>query len=645
MNSIEKLAHLKELLALEKEEDVRLFREMVLRKSLKQRTEKGTTWYPLHILRMYYGIGDRLMVELQHLSPPKKNTGTFQSGSVVSLFGMQGDQTINRLTGVISGMKENMMRIALGIDYVPDWFQDTRLGVDLEFDDKTYLEMNRALERVMNPDKEEERLRELREALIGKKTPGFERNWEVTYANPTLNDSQNRAVQRILEARDVAIVHGPPGTGKTTTLVQAIKEVLLHEHQVLVCAPSNTAVDLLTLRCATEGLSVVRLGNPARVDEDILDLTLDGRVMQHDDYGALKKLRKDAEEARSRAVKFKRKYGSREQQRRRQLLRDSRELKQLSRQLEDFILHQVLHRSQVLLTTLTGAANSNLKNKHFHTVFIDEAGQALTPAMWIPLLKANRVIMAGDHHQLPPTVKSQKADKQGLSKTLFEEVIEAHPHTAVMLETQYRMHDHIMRFSGQMFYDNKLVADAGVASHLLGEGFEAIEFVDTAGCGFTEQKNPDTLSTFNTEEAQLLLRHLAMLFIRMEKEIPAQLNDSFNVGIIAPYKQQVKTLARQLAKSPLLESYTRYVTVNTVDGFQGQERDVIYISLTRSNKKGEVGFLKDIRRMNVALTRARKKLVVIGDSATLGNHPFYEDFFKYAESLGAYRSAYEFAAE
>ncbi len=306
MNSIEKLTHLKELLALEKEEDVRLFREMVLRKTLKERVQKGTTWYPLNIQRMYYGIGDRLMVELHNPSPPKKNTGTFQSGSVVALFGMQADQTIGRLTGVISGMQEQLMRIALAIDYIPDWFQDARLGVDLEFDDKTYQEMNRALDRAIDPHKDEERLKELREILIGKGTPSFERDWQVTYHNPDLNASQNRAIQRILEARDVAIVHGPPGTGKTTTLVQAIKEVCHHEHQVLVCAPSNTAVDLLTLRCEREGLSVVRLGNPARVDEEILDLTLDGRVMHHDDYGALKKLRKDADEARKRAVKFKR---------------------------------------------------------------------------------------------------------------------------------------------------------------------------------------------------------------------------------------------------------------------------------------------------------------------------------------------------
>ena len=274
-------------------------------------------------------------------------------------------------------------------------------------------------------------------------------------------------------------------------------------------------------------------------------------------------------------------------------------------------------------------------------MFIDEAAQALAPACWIPLLRSGRVIFAGDHFQLPPTVKSLEAAREGLSRTLMEYIVESRPEVAVMLDTQYRMHQDIMGFSGERFYEGNLKAHESVKFHQLGEGFEPVCFIDTAGCGFEERKNPETLSTSNPEEGLLLLKHLALLFNQIEAKIPDVLERPFSVGIIAPYKQQVRSIRDQLLDSPLLSSYTDYISVNTVDGFQGQERDVIYISLTRSNDKGEIGFLKDVRRMNVALTRARKQLVVVGDSATLGEHPFYAAMLTYMEKIGAYHTAWE----
>ncbi|MCI4666975.1 MAG: AAA domain-containing protein [Bacteroidia bacterium] len=640
MTSTEKIAHLQELLKIERAEDLRIYQNTVLKRSLKERIKKGVTWYPVMIKKMYFGLGERLTIELDRADGGTK-TGSFQTGSVVSLFGNAEDQPIGKLTGVISMLKPKEMKISLSIDNAPDWLSHTKLGVDLDFDDKTYQEMNQALGKVKDPQKNE-RLKELREVLIGDSKPNFFNEWNVFYHNPDLNPSQNKAVQQVLEAKDVAIIHGPPGTGKTTTLVQAIKETILREHQVLVCAPSNTAVDLLTLKCLEQGMDVVRLGNPARVDETLLSHTLDGAITNHHDYPSLKKLRKDAEQARKKAAKYKRKFGNQEYQKRKELFREARELRAMANQWEGHILHQIINNTQVITATLTGAAASVLGSKRFHTLFIDEAGQALEPSCWIPILRANRVIMAGDHCQLPPTVKSREADKGGLSRTLFEQVIEEKEGVAVMLDQQYRMNEKIMAFSGRKFYDNKLIADKSVKHHLVGENFTPVEFIDTAGCGFDEKKNPETLSTGNPDEANLILKHLALMCNQIEKECPEVFEDEFKIGIIAPYKEQVKIIKAQLDQIPMLHQYSKRITVNTVDGFQGQERDVIYISLVRSNQKGEIGFLQDIRRMNVALTRAKKKLVLVGDSATLGNHPFYEDFLNYVEGLEAYKTAWEY---
>ncbi|MFK7922984.1 MAG: AAA domain-containing protein [Bacteroidia bacterium] len=638
MKAIDYLKGLRELLEIEKEEDIRLFQETVLRRSLQERVKNGISWYPVQVNRVTIGMGQRLMLEIEYNRKDDQQSG-FQPGGIVSVFGILESKEEGRMNGVIASVRKNIMRVALGGEHIPQWIKHSKIGIDQAFDDKTYQEMDRALVKTIDPGKNE-RLAELREKMLGPSKPEFSK-WDVRYYNDALNRSQNEAVEKALEAKDVAIIHGPPGTGKTTTLVAAIAEVVRRENQVLVCASSNTAVDLLTLRCHEQGIHVVRIGNPVRVEEQLQDLTLDSVITQHSDYPSLKKIRKDAIQAKEQALKFKRNFGQSERQKRQELLKEARQLKDMAHRLEDYILFQTLQRAQVVTSTLTGAGSKVLKGNRFHTVFVDEAGQALTPAVLIAMEKAQRIVMAGDHHQLPPTVKSMKADKGGLSKTLFEHVIDAKPETAVMLNRQYRMHEQIMGFSANQFYGGKLEADPSVRFHVLGDNFPALEFIDTAGCGFVEKQNTRSLSTYNPEEGDLLLKHLAILFNQIEAEIPERLDQGLTVGLIAPYKAQVRALENQLNASPMLSTYLTHIKVKTVDGFQGQERDVIYISLTRSNKKGEIGFLKDIRRMNVALTRARQKLVVVGDSATLGNHPFYAAFLQYIEDIGAYHSAWE----
>ncbi|MEM7370513.1 MAG: AAA domain-containing protein [Bacteroidota bacterium] len=632
--------HLLELLKLEREEDLRQYQELVQNRPLKKRIETGSTWYPIALNKSYIGLGEKIVLEIDNLRKDIRSNPPFQVGSIVSVFGTLSDQEVGRASGVVARFKKHGMRIVLGTEQFPDWLFHAKLGVDLGFNDRTYREMEYAVNQVLGA-KRDSRLYELSNILLTEDKPEFYQ-WKVNFRDPNLNLSQNQALQNALEARDVAIIHGPPGTGKTTTLVHLIHEVSKRENQVLVCAPSNTAVDLLTLRCSEMGLAVLRLGNPARVEERLLNLTLDGSIAEHSDFPSLRKLRAEAENIRTQALKHKRKYGAKEAERRRAMLKEAREFKKLAHQLEDYITHQVLSRTQVIATTLTGSAHSLLKDKHFHTVFIDEAAQALEPACWIPVLKSDRVIMAGDHCQLPPTVKSTQAEKKGLGRTLFEQIIDK-KEVSVMLKQQYRMHQQIMGFSGKTFYDDQLEADASVANRVIGPNFPPLEFVDTAGCGFDEQRDPQTQSVSNPDEAQLLLRHLATLLIQVQQEVPLLIEQRISIAIIAPYKQQVRTLREQLHNSPLLSDFLPLISINTVDGFQGQERDIVYLSLTRSNRKGEIGFLRDIRRTNVALTRAKQKLVVIGDSATLAKHPFYSDFFDYAEELDAYRTAWEWA--
>ena len=449
---------------------------------------------------------------------------------------------------------------------------------------------------------------------------------------------QQSAVAKIVAANELAIVHGPPGTGKTTTLVQAIKTLLQQEHgKILVTAPSNAAVDLLTEKLTDTGLNVVRIGNPARVNERQLAVALDSKIAAHPGAKEIKRLKKQAAEYRDLAHKYKRNFGPQEREQRKALFVEARNISAEVEKTEQYIIDDVLAKAQVITATLVGANHYSVRNLKYHTVVIDEAGQALEPACWIPVLKARKLVMAGDHCQLPPTIKSDQAAQEGLSKTLMEKCVKLHPEAVVLLEEQYRMHQTIMGFPSGEFYGNRLQAHATVAHRLLFPGDQPLLFIDTAGCGFDEKWEGTSLS--NPEEAHFLIKHVAHLV----KELNAFFKpDNFpSIAVIAPYRHQVELLKEEVRSFRILQEVAASISVNTIDSFQGQERDVVYISLTRSNAESSIGFLSEIRRMNVAMTRARKKLVVIGDSATLSQFPFYADFITYAQEHHAYQSAWE----
>lgn len=639
---MEELITLQSLLKIEKNEDYTQYKEHFLKHNISHRKKKGLTWYPIVIVNTEIGFGEYLIIELERtteLNEPHQ----FKGGKGAALFSnVDHDGKSPTLNGIIKFVAGNRLKLVLTVDELPDWAYEGKLGLNLLFDENSYKEMEIALHKVLIAEKS--RLSELRDVLLGKKNPSYEER-DASLIISTLNASQNEAVRNIVAARDVAIVHGPPGTGKTTTLVQAIRQTLKHEKQVLVCSPSNTAVDLLTEKLSEQGIDVLRLGNPVRISENILSKTLDAKIAAHPSYKDLKQYKKMAEEYRSMAQKYKRKFGREEREQRNLLFAESKKILHEASMLEEFIIDEQFDKTQVIACTLVGSANKALRNKQFSTVFIDEAAQALEPACWIPITRANRVIFAGDHFQLPPTIKSKTAELQGLGKTLFEKCI-GYPQVSVMLNTQYRMHEDIMNFSNSKFYGNHLKADITVKDTRLSYNeqepllYSPFDFIDTAGCGYSEILNTESLSTSNPEEASLLLNHLSSLLEQYEQT--AHMEKRISIGIISPYKEQIQYLTENIPSFPILEKYQKQIVIKTVDGFQGQEKDIIYISLVRSNDKGEIGFLSDARRMNVALTRARKKMVVIGDSATLSYHPFYKDFLNYVETIHAYKSAWEF---
>lgn len=635
MTSHEQLLKQLELINLERQADLEQYRQKVLLRSLTQRVKEGVTWYPVRLLRDYIGTGERIIIELERHATEQPHS--FQSGKLVSVFSnATGKPEKNHMQGVINYVKDNLVVITINPDELPDWLDEGQLGVDVMFDEMTYKEMEFALKSVIKA--EDNRVAELREIFLGSVIPALSQATTETNA-PHLNETQQKALQKIAQAQDVAFIHGPPGTGKTTTLVQAIVQTERTEGQVLVTAPSNAAIDLLVEKLSEQGLNTVRIGHPARVTEQTLSKTLDARIAAHPHYAELRGLRKRMEQARKEAGKYKRTFGHHEREQRRLLKEEARLLKSDADTLEFYIVNDVLQQAQAICCTLVGASHPVMRGRKFKTVFIDEAAQSLEAACWIPILRSQRVILAGDHCQLPPTIKSAEAAKAGLAVTLFEKGIEKHPQAASLLKVQYRMHEAIMKFSSQWFYNDKLIAHPSVKAGLLRPNQMPVDFTDTAGCGYVEKQDPESLSRFNEEEAVLVIRHVENLVgeIGIEEWIQQELT----MGIITPYRAQVDELTKLAEASPILESLHKLVSINSVDAFQGQERDVIVISFVRSNEKAEVGFLRDIRRTNVAMTRARKKLIMVGDSATLGNHPFYLALLEYVQTNGFYRSAFE----
>lgn len=627
-----------DLIKMERKADLEYYRNKVLYRSLHDRKKEGVCWYPVVIKRNYIGAGERLMIEAERTSELNQ-AHVFQSGKVISLFAnIPGrEERQDSISGVVNYASDNKMVITLNVDDLPDWIDEGKLGIDLLFDEAIYRDMEAALRKVIAA--EGDRLEEMREIILGDKETRFE---EKKYPrNEKLNESQNQAMFNALNAKDLAIIHGPPGTGKTTTLVQVIREKLKEEPQVLVATSSNAAVDLLTEKLDAEGVNVLRLGHPARVTENIINRTLDAQVANHKNYRDLKLLRRKAEEVSQLAGKYKRSFGRSEKEQRKRLRREVKELRNDSNSFERYIIRDIVENTQVFACTLTGANHHVLMKKFFGTVFIDEAAQALEPACWIPIMKAHKVIFAGDHQQLPPTIKSFEAARAGLSETLFQKGIRR-KNVDRMLKKQYRMNEVIMNFSNGHFYNGELKADESVRRHRIIPEEEPMEFIDTAGCGYAEQQDEETLSRFNTEEADLLLKYMDELLQKLAMQ--DQLDPQLSIGIISPYKAQVTYLKKNSLNYKYLTEHREKITINTVDSFQGQERDVISISLVRSNEMGEIGFLGDERRMNVAMTRARKKLVMVGDSATLGTNAFYSELLDYVNEVKAYKSAYELMA-
>ncbi len=638
MNAHEQLLKTLQLIQMERQADLEYYRQKVLLRSLHERTQEGTTWYPVKLKRDYIGTGERLILELERTTQLEQ-PHAFQSGKSVSLFSNAGGNPgKDHTNAVVNYVRDNVMVITLNGDELPDWIEDGLLGIDVMFDEMSYREMEFALKEVLQADGN--RVAAFRDIFLGDRSSQLKKeNVPQHEIASDLNDSQREALEHVLQTSDVAFIHGPPGTGKTTTLVHAIYQTIRHEKQALVCAPSNAAVDLLADKLEEKGLQVLRIGHPARVTEQSLSKTLDARIAAHPHYQELRDLRRKMEQVRTNAFKFKRKFGYHEREQRKMLLQEAKLLKSDADALEFYIINDLLQKSQVICATLVGSSHPILRGKKFGTAFIDEAAQALEPATWIPLLRCERAILAGDHFQLPPTIKSADAARQGLSRTLFEKGIEKHPDRSFMLTVQYRMHEDIMTFPSLYFYNNKLSAHESVRRHTLPVSIQPVEFIDTAGCGFEEIQDPETLSRYNPEEAQLVIRVVEDLI--NEINIDQWADAAFTMAVITPYRSQVDELKKLADASAVFEPIRKKISIDTVDAFQGQERDIIVISFVRSNNNGEVGFLGDIRRTNVAMTRARKKLILIGDSATLGSHPFYLELLEFIQARQFYKSAFE----
>ena len=638
------LAFLEDLLALEQAEDLTQYQQQVLETPLKERQRKGSTWYPVRLSETRIGTGGKYVIRLQRNSEFNQ-PHSFQTGGSAALFwNAPAGQKTPQLPGIILSVDQDSMELQVQADELPDWTDERLLGVDMLFDENSYREMKFALGRVKAADDKSNPGR-LRNVLLGfqeAKFSGKAASPEAASLLQHLNDSQRNAVLHMLQAEDAFVLHGPPGTGKTTTLVAAVQAALCGSTQVLVCAPSNAAADLLTERLAAAGVKVLRIGNPARISEEILPYTMDHLIAAHADAKEIKRLRKLAYELKRMAWSYKKYYDRSEREQKQAMLKEAKSILQQIAGMEQYVLDGARDKTQAFVCTLVGASSQFLKGKEFDWVFIDEAGQAMEPASWIPVLKAKRLVMAGDHCQLPPTVKSKEAARQGLEQTLMEKFLaRSSEESRAMLEVQYRSHRDIMAFSSGWFYQGKLQPWEGVAEALLPapqeDATRPLVFIDTAGTGFEEVFHPESTGLSNPGELDLLRRHL-----RSWLEQQGEISRPLQIAVISPYREQAERLKSALARMEKPFSGRVKIRCGTVDGFQGQEADLVYISLVRSNERSEIGFLRDIRRMNVAITRAKKRLVLIGDSATLAGFGFYDKLLEYLGEKALYQSAWEF---
>lgn len=632
ISPIQSLQEQRRLVQIEYEEEKRTFSELSARIGLTRLAERGNAWLGISVSRSYYNSLNQRVVEITRPEPDNEDDHNFEYGRPVAFFVLtdsDGPKPVFPFTGTVSFVDGDRMVVA-----IPEIADVSRLssaavaGVMLSFDETSYRTMFEAIDRTM---KAKGRLAELRDLIYSRRKVG-----ELTFAPlgfSYLNPAQQTAVNKVLCAKDVAVVHGPPGTGKTTTLVEAIAETLRREPQVLVCAQSNMAVDWICERLVDRGVHVLRLGNPSRVNDKMLSFTYERRFESHPDYPDLWGIRKAIRELRSA-----KRRGSDQWHQKLDRLRSR------ATELEIRINQDLFNSAHVIASTLVGSASRLLDGMRFSTLFIDEAAQALEAASLIPMRRACRVVLAGDHCQLPPTVKSYEAMKAGLGKSLMERIVENHPEAVTLLTMQYRMNHEIMKFSNEWFYGGAMTAAPEVRNRGILDLDTPIEWIDPVMEGrfpsrpyptlaMDEDAAPEDLPAFkealageshgriNRDEAEFSILILRNYIEKIGKQ--RFLDERIDVGLISPYRAQVQYLRALIKRTPFFRPFRHLISVNTVDGFQGQERDVIIISLVRSNDEGNIGFLRDLRRMNVAMTRARMKLIIIGSVATLTRHPFY----------------------
>lgn len=611
------------LLRMEYEYEKEEFKRQTENMGVARKMKRGLCWYPATPGRSYYNSLNQLVIEITHT----ENTDiehNFEFGRPVCFFRQSADGKITYMnfTATVSYADETrMVAIMSGAGAVMEVQETDNLGVQLYFDETSYRTMFEALEDTLRS--KGNRLAELRDILLGTSKAGFRELYPVRF--PWLNSTQETAVNKVLCARDVAIVHGPPGTGKTTTLVEAIYETLHREPQVLVCAQSNTAVDWISEKLVDRGVNVLRIGNPTRVNDKMLSFTYERRFENHPLYPELWSIRKNLRELGSRARRGS--YDEREGVRSRM----SR-LRDRATALEIQINAELFDGAHVIASTLVSSNHRLLNGRRFGTLFIDEAAQALEAACWIAIRKADRVVLAGDHCQLPPTIKCYEAARGGLERTLMEKVVSNKPAVVSLLKVQYRMHEEIMKFPSQWFYNGELEAAPEVRYRGILDWDTPIHWIDTSEMDFKEEFVGETFGRINKAEADLLLSELKIYINRIGGN--RILEEKIDIGIISPYKAQVQYLRSKIKADASLKPYRSLFTVNTVDGFQGQERDVIFISLVRANEEGQIGFLNDLRRMNVAITRARMKLVILGEAETLKHHGFYRKLLEFIQNIG-----------
>lgn len=650
ISPIQALLQQRTLLQLEYYTEKEAFRKLTEQMGMQRKVKRGDAWFPLQVGKSFYNSLNQTAIEVFRTSD-QDIEHNFEFGRPVMFFRSEGSEELKyfSFTGTVSYVDGDRMVVTVP-DSAPllELQQSTDpIGIQLSFDETSYKLMFEALDRVMKA--KNNRLAYLRDLFYSHQKAGRFSFEPMKF--PWLNPTQERAVNEVLWAKDVAIVHGPPGTGKTTTLVEAINETLMRESQVLVCAQSNMAVDWISEKLVDRGINVLRIGNPTRVNDKMLGFTYERRFESHADYPQLWAIRKAIRELRKNRKKGSENYHQKMDR-----------LKSRAAEIELRINAELFGEARVIACTLVGSAHHLLEGMKFGTLFIDEAAQALEAACWIPMRRASRVILAGDHCQLPPTVKSIAALRAGLGKPLMERIAENKPEVVTLLKIQYRMNDEIMRFSSDWFYGGKVESAPQIKYRSVLDYDHPITWIDTSNeenqitiegedapedsastsssvsaanqnsdLNFKEQFVGESFGRINKAEAELTLLTLAEYFTKIGKQ--RVLEERIDVGIISPYRAQVQYLKKLIKKYEFFKPYRRLISVNTVDGFQGQERDVILISLVRSNDEGQIGFLKDLRRMNVAMTRARMKLIILGNKDTMTKHPFYKKLWEYVEAI------------